>query len=75
MNQFTQGPQGPKLDIKQTTEVKCDGCESDRFTVIFKVRKIPALLSPTGQEGYVPMQTFECSSCGHINEEFMRDFQ
>ena len=63
-----QGQQGPRLDIKQTTEVDCDECGSD------KLRKIAALLSPSGQEGYVPLQTFECKDCGHINEEFMSDF-
>ena len=74
MNQFMQGQQGPRLDIKQTTEVCCDECGSDKFNVVFKVRKIAALLSPSGKEGYVPLQTFECKSCGHINEEFMSDF-
>ena len=73
MNQFNQGQQGPRLDMKQTTGVACDECSSDRFSVVFKVRKMSALVSPSGQEGYVPLQTFECKECGHINEEFMSD--
>ena len=75
MNQFVQGQRGPSLDIKQTVEVTCDECNNDRFTVVFKVRKVPALLSPSGQEGFVPLQTFECSSCKHINEDFMSDYR
>jgi len=73
LNQFNQGQQGPRLDMKQTTGVACDECSSDKFSVVFKVRKMSALVSPSGQEGYVPLQTFECKECGHINEEFMSD--
>ena len=32
MNQFMQGQQGPRLDIKQTTEVDCDECGSDKLS-------------------------------------------
>tara|TARA_R100000005_G_C5001317_1_gene208466 strand:- start:1600 stop:1827 length:228 start_codon:yes stop_codon:yes gene_type:complete len=75
MKQFVQGQRGPSLDINQTTEVTCDECGNDKFTVVFKVRKVAALLSPSGQEGFVPLQTFECTSCGHINEGFMSDYR
>jgi predicted nucleic acid-binding Zn ribbon protein len=28
-------------------------------------------LSPTGKEQIMPVPSFRCSDCGHINEEFL----
>ena len=66
-------PQQPKMniDFSQTTEVTCDKCGHDVFTQILKMRKLSALLSPTGQETMIPVQAFACVECGHINKGFL----
>ena len=65
-------PQQPqmKVDLSQTTAVICEACGHDIFIPAFKMRKMSALLSPTGQPTMIPMQVFACAKCGHINEEF-----
>ena len=65
-------PQQPqmKVDLSQTTAVTCEACEHDTFIPAFKMRKMSALLSPTGQPTMIPMQVFACAKCGHINKEF-----
>ena len=35
------------------------------------MRKLSALLSPTGQEAMIPIQVFACAKCGHINKGFL----
>ena len=35
------------------------------------MRKLSALLSPTGQETMIPIQVFACAKCGHINKGFL----
>ncbi len=59
------------VSLDQTSELSCDECASIVFHPAFILRKVSALLSPTGKETIVPIQVFACDSCGHVNEEFM----
>jgi len=59
------------VDMAQTTEVKCDECHSDRFEQVVKMRRLSAILSPTGKEALIPIPVFACKNCGHVNEEFL----
>jgi len=56
--------------IKDADIVKCDECSSEEFVQAYQVRKLSALLSPTGQETFIPIQLFKCGQCGHINKNF-----
>ena len=58
------------VDIGQTTPVKCDKCENQTFKNTLIIRKLSALVSPNGQEQYVPIAVFACEKCGHVNSEF-----
>ena len=46
-------------------------CENETFTPTFVIKKISALVSPTGKETLAPIQIFKCDVCGHINELFL----
>ena len=59
------------VDLKQTDEIKCDECDSTVFHPAFILRKVSALLSPSGKETVIPIQVFACDSCNHVNEEFL----
>ena len=61
----------PNIDFSQTTAEVCDKCGNDTFTQVLKMRKLSALLSPTGQETMIPIKTFACAKCGHINPDFL----
>ena len=41
------------------------------FNYIFKIRKLSALLSPTGEPTMIPMQVFACTKCDGINSDFL----
>ena len=69
MNQTQLRGQG--VDIKQTTEVKCDKCENVTFNQGMFLRKVSALVNPEGRDAYLPVPTFYCTSCGNVNEEFV----
>ena len=66
-------PQQPQMniDFSQTTSIVCDKCENDTFIQVLKMRKLSALLSPSGQETMIPIQAFACIKCKHINEGFL----
>jgi len=58
------------IDFSQTTAEVCEKCENDTFVQVYRMRKLSALLSPTGQETMIPIQVFACAKCSHINKGF-----
>ena len=60
-----------QVDLSQTSPEVCEKCENDTFNQVYKIRKLSALLSPTGQPTMIPMQVFTCTKCGHINSSFL----
>ena len=58
------------VDMSKTTAYVCEECGHDVFNTRYKMRKLSALVSPSGQEAIIPMQVFICDKCGHINKEF-----
>tara|TARA_R110002153_G_scaffold42339_1_gene120448 strand:+ start:42 stop:260 length:219 start_codon:yes stop_codon:yes gene_type:complete len=66
-------PQQPQMniDINQTTAEVCEKCENETFIQVYQMRKLSALLSPTGQESMIPIQVFACAKCGNINKGFL----
>ena len=59
------------IDVNNTTPVVCDKCKGMSFQPSIIFRKVSALLSPTGKEGFYPIQTYACVSCGHVNNNFL----
>jgi len=51
------------IDISKTTQYECEKCESTLFQQAIEIRKLSALVSPTGQAAIIPMQVFVCHSC------------
>jgi uncharacterized Zn finger protein len=51
--------------------VLCDKCGCQTFQPVFLFKKLSAVLSPNGKDTFVPMQTYKCTDCGHINKEFL----
>ena len=70
MNREQQGLQ-MQVDLSKTSAEVCEACGNDTFVQVYKMRKLSALLSPTGKPTMIPMQVFACAKCGHINSEFL----
>ena len=71
MNNPNPEQQKMQIDFSQTTAEVCEECKNDTFKPILKLRKLSALLSPSGQETLIPIQCMECAKCGHINKGFL----
>jgi hypothetical protein len=59
-----------KLAEKATTLV-CTECSGHFFDTIFIVKRVSPLISPSGEEMIIPVQTFRCIECDNVNENFM----
>ena len=57
------------IDLSQTTEETCESCGHSVFTQAYKMRKLSALLSPTGQESMIPIQVFVCAKCDNMRHK------
>ncbi len=51
--------------------LKCDECGNHVFASVVVMKRVSALISPTGEEIVMPLQTYQCTSCSHINEQFL----
>lgn len=58
------------VDIQNALDVVCDACGGRLFREVTLIKRVSALLSPTGKEILAPVQTFCCASCSHLNTEF-----
>lgn len=56
---------GQGIDLSQTKPLVCgtEDCESETFVKVLKVRKIPRLLSKTGKDEMLYLETLLCFEC------------
>ncbi len=58
------------VDLSNATDISCDNCKCVKFREVAFIKRVSALVSPTGKEAIVPVGTFACAECGHVNAEF-----
>ena len=54
------------VDLSQADNIVCKSCGNYSFIQSFFLKKISALMSPTGQEAIVPVQVYSCGNCGEV---------
>lgn len=67
--------QNPLSNIRfdQTTGVVCEKCGGKFFSEALMLRKVSKFLvaSSSDKDQVIPVPTFYCISCKHVNKEFM----
>jgi len=69
MNMKPQKPlpqQQVKIDLSDADTMKCQKCENPVFIQGYIIKKISAIVSPTGEEVIAPVQVFNCGNCGEM---------
>ena len=61
----------PKVKPEDLKDIVCENCGGRFFRQVHAFKRVPALISQSGKEEIVPVPTFRCDDCGHVNEEFM----
>ena len=62
------------IDLSKTTIISCESWSGKTFKQTMLIRKMSAIVSPTGQEALIPVAVFACEQCGHVNKEFSDSF-
>lgn len=55
-----------KIDLTEADTMKCQSCENPVFIQGYIIKKISAIVSPTGEEVIAPVQVFNCGNCGEM---------
>ena len=55
-----------QVDLKDADTMKCQKCENSIFIQGYVIKRISAILSPTGKEVIAPIQVFNCGNCGEM---------
>ena len=66
MKPIPQPKKQVQFDLKDAETMKCANCGNKIFIQGYVVKKISAIMSPTGQEVIAPVQVFNCGSCGEL---------
>jgi uncharacterized Zn finger protein len=58
------------VSLDKTVGIKCESCDSETFQEALMLRKVSKFLTGQPQDGILPIPTFVCTKCGHVNQEF-----
>ena len=70
MNNQTTNKIPLKVNPENMEETNCEECESIYFVEVYTIKRISPVLSPSGKEMFIPVQTFKCAECAHVNKNF-----
>jgi len=59
-----------RVGLENSTAIVCEDCGNSTFTEASYLRKISRLLTGSAEDMIVPVPTFVCTKCGHVNEQF-----
>ena len=60
-----------KVDLKQADTVKWEDCGNYLFITAHVIKRLSAIISPTGQEALIPVQVYSCGNCGTVPKMFL----
>ena len=73
-------PKGPiqkstqvAVDLRKAETLKCEHCGNVVFIKGTVLKRLSALVSPTGQEAIVPIEIYSCGNCGEVPKSMMKD--
>jgi DNA-directed RNA polymerase subunit RPC12/RpoP len=55
-----------QVDLEKAETMTCLECNNKIFIQGYVIKKISAIMSPTGKEVIAPIQVFNCGNCGEI---------
>ena len=64
------------ISLDKTTSIVCEECSNESFIQVTFLRKVSKFIAGTDQDALIPIPSFSCAKCGHVNAEFLpKDLQ
>ena len=61
-----------QVDLRKAETIKCKKCSNYIFLQSFILKRLSAILSPTGEEALIPVQVYSCGNCGKVIEDTLK---
>ena len=55
-----------QVDLRDAETIKCSSCDNYLFITSFILKRLSAIVSPSGQEALIPVQVYSCGNCGEV---------
>ena len=55
-----------QVDLRDADTIKCNDCDNFVFIGGFVLKRLSAIVSPTGEEALIPVQVYSCGNCGKV---------
>ena len=55
-----------QVDLNDAETMTCQKCDNKIFIQGYVIKRISAIVSPTGKEMIAPVQVFNCGNCGEM---------
>ena len=66
MKPFPKPQSQVKVDLTQAETMKCEYCDNYLFINSTIIKRLSAIVSPTGEEALVPIEVYSCGNCGRV---------
>ena len=60
-----------QVDLKQADTIKCSDCNNYLFISSTIIKRLSAILSPTGEETLIPIDVYSCGNCGRVPKSML----
>ena len=60
-----------QVDLSQAETLKCEYCNNVLFISSTIIKRLSAIISPTGQEALVPIDVYSCGNCGKVPKSML----
>ncbi len=60
-----------KVDLAQAETVKCEYCDNYLFISSTIIKRLSAIVSPTGEETLIPIDVYSCGNCGRVPKSML----
>ena len=67
-----QPKQQVQVDLKNAETMKCAKCGNSIFIQGYVIKKISAIVSPTGEEALIPIEIYSCGNCGKVPSSMLK---
>ncbi len=64
MSQQQQQQQQININPEDTEGVMCEKCQGGFFIPVYMIRKVSAIISPSGKEEMIQVPVMACANCG-----------
>ena len=71
--QVQSQPKQVQVDLSQAETMKCEYCGNYVWIKATVIKRISAIMSPTGEEALAPIDIYSCGNCGKFPKTIMHD--